>query len=69
MRRTSKHIRKSPFTKIAELILNPSPIFRFLTSRWGHCRVPGCKRFTHNPLCRKHQGSPKFQYLAQRTGR
>jgi hypothetical protein len=59
--------KRDPFRQFAEIFFRPSPLSRFMTSRWGHCRVPGCKTFAgKKPLCYRHQGSTKFQHLAQR---
>ena len=59
-------------SKFIDLSMRPSPLFRFLHHGWGRCRVPGCGKFTGRNrygklklICRKHQGSPKFQKLAK----
>lgn len=62
--RAKRKLRKI-FKQCAKSFFKPSPVFRFFTTSWGHCRVQGCKRFcADRPLCRKHQGSTKFQHLA-----
>jgi hypothetical protein len=57
---------KATWEDFADLVMRPTPMFKFLTSMSGHCRVWGCHKFAgKHPLCRKHQGSTKFQHLAQ----
>lgn len=51
--------------RIADEVFRPSILFRYFRGAF-RCRVQGCRAFTRNPLCKKHQHSPKFQYLSQR---
>lgn len=60
------------YRRLAEAIFRRGPMLRFMTTMWGHCRVPGCAQFAGRnrkgrmrPLCKRHQGSCKFQKLSR----